>query len=48
MTSAMIVAPGLSSDDFARQERKELIAPQDVALAVDDADTVAVAVEGNA
>lgn len=38
----------LSSDDFARQEREELIAPQDVAVAIHDANTVAIAIEGNA
>src|SRR6185437_306735 len=35
-------------DDVAGEEHHELIAPQDAALAIDDADAVAVAVEGDA
>ena len=48
LTSAMMVAPGWRLQHVARQDRSELVAPQDAALAVDHADAVAVAVEGDA
>ena len=44
----MMVAPGWRLQHVARPQHQELVAPQDAALAVDRADAVAVAVEGDA
>ena len=44
----MIVAPGVAAQHVAREDQQQLVAPDDPALAVDRADPVAVAVEGDA
>ena len=48
LTSAMIVAPGTSLQHRLGEDREQLVAPDHPALAVDRADPVAVAVEGDA
>ena len=47
-TSAMIVAPGSSLQHGPGEDHQQLVAPDHAALAVDRADAVAVAVEGDA
>ena len=47
-TSAMMVAPGWLFSTSRAHRIMQLVAPQDAALAVDRADAVAVAVEGDA
>jgi hypothetical protein len=47
LTSPMMVAP-VGLQHVARPQDQQLVAPQDAALAVDRADAVAVAVEGDA
>jgi hypothetical protein len=48
LTSAMIVAPGQSLEHRLGQDHHDLVAPDHPALAVDRADPIAVAVEGDA
>ena len=48
LTSAMIVAPGSSFEHRPGEDDQQLVAPDHAALAVDRADPVAVAVEGDA
>ena len=48
LTSAMMVAPGQFLEHRLGEDHHQLVAPDDPALAVDRADAVAVAVEGDA
>ena len=48
LTSAMIVAPGTLAQHRLGEDGEQLVAPDHPALAVDRADPVAVAVEGDA